>query len=172
MERSIEGDEIGEVWTVTRGTEELERERAEENARRELIEKGLRRCPVCKGAAKIVEFGLEGNGVWVGCDRTAECSRNIVLHIEGWSIEEAAAEWNRYNSGIYLLLRKMKMWVERHLGARKRLENQQKREEEKRQRALDEKRREVFGIKNKPKVWQKVLGWVKGRRETGKKEGR
>lgn len=154
-----ETDRIGEGWAVTRGTEELEAERQTERAARLAIEHGLAKCPVCRGAARIVEFGLFGTGVWIGCDRTEECSRYIELHTEGWSIEECAAEWNKCNSGVCLVIRRVKKWFRERFGAEKRAEKRKIREEIVKNRAESERRREIFGVE-KPKkrgFWSRML---------------
>lgn len=151
--------EIGEGWAVTRGTAELKAKLMAERAERLDMESRLRKCPVCKGATKVVEFGLFGTGVWVGCDRTDECSRYIELHTEGWSIEECVAEWNKYNSGLYLCARRAKIWFRKHFGAEKRAEKRRKKEEIARKRAEDERRRALFGVE-KPKkrgFWVRLL---------------
>lgn len=98
--------EIAKGMVITKETAEIEAARERDRQKRLLLERGLVPCGVCGKRAKMVEFGLEGNGVWVGCDRSAECCRYIEIHTEGWSAEEAAAEWNRYNSGMFGVLRK------------------------------------------------------------------
>lgn len=153
------GDEIVEIWQVTKGSEELEAERAAEEAKLREIECGLAKCPVCGRAARIVEFGLFGTGVWIGCDRTEECSRYIELHTEGWSVEECAAEWNRCNSGVCLVIRRVKKWFRERFGAEKRAEKRKNREEIAKKRAESERRREIFGVE-KPKkrgFWSRML---------------
>ena len=152
------------MWKVTRETAEIEAERMAERMRRADIETRLRVCPVCRGPARIVEFGLEGNGVWVGCDETDECSRYIEIHTEGWSIEEVAAEWNKYNSGIFLVLRRAKMWFRRHLGVEKRMEKRENRRKLEEKRVKEDKMREIFGVERgkKPRMWWRI--WDFGKR--------
>lgn len=152
------------MWKVTRETAEIEAERMAERMRRADIETGLRVCPVCRGPTRIVVFGLEGNGVWVGCDETDECSRYIEIHTEGWSIEEVAAEWNKYNSGIFLVLRRAKMWFRRHFGAEKRREKRENRQKLEEKRAKEDKMREIFGVERgkKPRRWWRI--WDLGKR--------
>ena len=108
--------EIAKGMVITKETAEIEAARERERQKRLALEMSAVRCGVCGMMAKIVEFGLEGNGVWVGCDRTEECCRYIEIHTEGWSAEECVAEWNRYNSGMFGWLRKMKRktrgWIE------------------------------------------------------------
>ena len=147
------------VWKETRSTEEIAAERERERTERRELESGLRRCSVCGGAAKIVEFGLEGNGVWVGCDRTAGCSQYIEIHTEGWSAAESAAEWNKYNSGVYLLLRREKRWYISNFGAEEWKEKRENREKMRKMRQEEERRREIFGIEGEKKVgfWRRVL---------------
>ena len=139
--------EIGGLWTVTRSAEEIAAEREAERKHAEELEAGLARCSVCGEAAKVVEFGLEGNGVWIGCDRSEECSRYIEMHEGGWSIEEAAAEWNRYNTGMYLVARRMKRWMRERFGAERRAERAREKQKRAKEAAERAKRREVFGIK-------------------------
>ena len=153
-----EGAEKG-IWRETRGTEEIEAERRREESERAELEKGLARCSVCNGAAKIVEFGLEGNGVWIGCDRTEECSRYIEIHTEGWSIREVAEEWNRNNRGVNLVIRRVKRWFRERFGEEKRREKRKKREFLAKKRVEETKMREIFGISEGKKegFWGKLL---------------
>lgn len=101
------------IWNEVRGSEELKREREGWDKRIKAIELGLRKCPVCGERVGVKIFGLEGNGVWIGCNKGVECSRYIELHTEGWSVEEVAAEWNRNNSGIRGMIRRAKMGIKR-----------------------------------------------------------
>ena len=136
----------GEVWRESRGTEEVRAEIEREREERREVESGLARCSVCGGEAKVEEFGLEGNGVWIGCDKTAECRRYIEIHTEGWSIREAAEEWNRYNSGLYLLVRKLKRWISKRVGAERMRELREGRERKREEEAKKARLREVFGL--------------------------
>ena len=130
-------------------------------AKRELISRltvGLAKCPVCKGAAKIVTFGLSGNGVWVGCDKTDECSRYIELHTEGWSIEDTAAEWNMRNKGWRKCIRQTKRWFRIHFGSEERAKRRRLRELKAEKAKELAKRRERFGIlpPKKARRWWKL----------------
>ena len=152
----------GGIWAVTRGVEEIRRERAEEVERYARIMKGLAKCPVCKGEAKAEVFGAEGHGVWVGCDRSAECCRYIEIHTEGWSLEEVAAEWNRYNSRVYRRIRRMKRWIRKHLGADKRAADEERAKREAEAEEERAKREKVFGIRRgKRRSWWRGF-WRKG----------
>ena len=152
------------IWTVTRGAEEIRREMAAESERYLRLVKGLAKCPVCGGEAKAVVFGAEGLGVWVGCDRSDECSGYIEIHGEGWSLEETAAEWNRYNSGVFGAIRRLKRRIRRlilvlkRVGEREKAEKMLKKEEER------AKREQIFGIERveKRRRWWKI--WRKGNR--------
>lgn len=154
-----ESREEHEIWVVTKETAEIEAEQRQEEAARRELETGLARCPVCGKTAKVVEFGLEGNGVWVGCDRTEECSRYIEIHTEGWSVWEVAEEWNRYNSGIYLLIRRAKRWFRLHFGAEKWQKKRENREKEAKKREKEAKRREIFGLEEPKRegFWRRIL---------------
>lgn len=147
------------IWTVTRETAEIEAKQREEEAARRELEEGLAKCPVCGSKAKVVEFGLEGNGVWVGCDRTEECVRYIEIQTEGWSVFEVAGEWNRNNSGVYLLIREIKRWFRLHFGAEKWRKKRKNREIEEGNRKKEAKRREIFGLKQVKRegFWHRVL---------------
>lgn len=128
---------------------------------RELVSRltgGLAKCPVCKGDAKITIFGLKGNGVWVGCDRTEECSRYIERHTEGWSIEDTAQCWNHQNYGWRRWVRLVKRWFRLRFGAEERAKKRIKRELSAKKAAELAKRRERFGIlpPKKAKKWWKV----------------
>lgn len=150
------------IWTVTRGAEEVSREVLAEAERFAKFVKGLAKCPVCGEEAKAVVFGAEGLGVWIGCDRSDECCRYIEIHTEGWSLEEAAAEWNKYNTGVFRLIRRAKRWIKKHFGAEKRAKEAEilkkiaKIEEE------EAKRERIFGVNRgkKRRRWWKF--WRKG----------
>ena len=116
---------------------------------------GLARCPECGGEAKICIFGFDGEGVWVGCDETEECARNIEYHKEGWSVDDVAECWNHRNSGLNWLIRKVKGWFRKRFGRRAREDRGWEREIAAREEAEKEKRREVFGIE-KPKREGKI----------------
>ncbi|MGN0130720.1 MAG: hypothetical protein ACI4CE_07530 [Methanomethylophilus alvi] len=150
------------IWTVTRGAEEIRREVMAEAERFAKMVKGLARCPVCGREAKAVVFGAGGLGVWVGCDRSIECSKYIAIHTEGWSLEEVAAEWNRYNSGVFRSIRRAKRWFHLHFGAEKRVERKEKLKKEAKVGEEKAKREQVFGIKSVSKrgEWWRI--WRKG----------
>ena len=108
---------------------------------------GLARCLVCGAEAEIVVFGLEGNGVWVGCCKTGECSRFIEYHKSGYSISDTVKDWNRRNSGILGWIRRMKLWFRNNFGevaAKKKREIQS---EKKKKMDSEKKMEEIFGIK-------------------------
>ena len=152
------------IWEVTRETSEIEAKHRQEEAARKELELGLAKCPVCKGAAKIVEFGIAGEGIWIGCDRTDECSRYIEIHTEGWSVWEVAEEWSRYNSGVFLLIRRVKRWFRKHLGAEKRREKRENRKKLEEKRAEEAKRREILGLEppKREGIWVRILArWQK-----------
>lgn len=125
---------MGKVWRETGGEKEYLRRKEEERLNRISIEAGLERCPVCGGRARVAIFGMEKRGVWVGCDASERCMRNIEWHSEGWSMKEVAEEWNRRNRGWRRGVRKLKMWLEREFGAEKRYERKIRREAEKERR--------------------------------------
>ena len=152
------------IWTETRGTEEIAAEIEHERKEREELLEGMARCSVCGGKGKIVEFGLEGNGVWVGCDRSAECSRYIEIHTAGWSVRECGEEGNKYNTGIYLWLRRVKRWFFERFGAENRRKVRENKEILVKNAELDAKRREIFGVEGRKKSrwWRKI--WRKGKR--------
>lgn len=143
-EMEKESDKSGEVWTVTRETGEIEAKQREEAAARMEVALGLARCPVCRGFAKVEEFGIDGKGIWIGCDNTDECARYIEIHTEGWSIWEVAEEWNRYNRGIFLLIRKVKRWFRLHFGAEKWRKKRENRAKIEKKRVEEAKRREIL----------------------------
>lgn len=123
-----------ELWTETGGEKEymtlLESKHEQE---REIL-LGLKRCPVCGGVAMGYRFGIKGQGIWIGCLQTEECGRYIEWHKEGWSLSEVAREWNKRNSGISLLIRRVKKWIRDSIGAEgqwRRKEAKRKREEQK-----------------------------------------
>lgn len=155
---------MGSFGRYTGGEVEYLREMdAEERKVQEILE-GLKPCKVCGGEAKIVTFGLGGMGVWIGCDRTARCSRNIELHTEGWSIEEVARDWNRRNGGMRGTIRGIKMWIEDRFGAGRRYERRIKREKEREDRDKMEKRREIFGVTEKKRGIFGRKFWRKGKK--------
>lgn len=159
-ERAAELAARGEVWRETGGEERARLERVNREMARKEIEWGLADCPVCGGRAKIVEFGMRKEGVWVGCARSAECARNVVLHSEGWSVLECAEEWNRLNSGIFLLIRRLKMWYAGRYGRIKRMERRCRWERAKEIERINRERGEFFGIEAGIKrrgVWKRML---------------
>lgn len=142
-------DEFGdsELWKVTDGAERvLRRERLKELHLQRLIAE-LASCPVCKRAAKLVVFGREGHGVWIGCDRSSECSRYIEYHSEGWSIEEVAREWNFRNKGINRVIRQIKGWARRSFSGEYRAERAKRREEEAEKAAEKAEKKERYRVK-------------------------
>lgn len=146
------------LWTVTDGAERDIRLLDESEAKIREITEGLAKCPVCKRPAKLVRFGFHNRGVWIGCDRTEECSRYIERHSEGWSIEDTAECWNRRNSGMRKAIRMAKRWFRVHFGSEVRAERRRKRELAAKKRAEIARRREVFGIiePKKAKKWWKL----------------
>lgn len=150
------------IWTVTRGAEEIRREVLAEAEKYAGLVKGLARCPVCGNEAKAVVFGAEGLGVWVGCDRSDECCKYIEIHTEGWSLEEVAAEWNKYNSGLFRWIRRAKRWFRRQFGAESRAEKAEILKKKAKSEEEKAKREQIFGIKrgNKCGGWWKI--WRKG----------
>lgn len=109
--------------------------------------KGLAKCLVCGSEAEIVVFGLEGNGVWVGCCKTGDCSRFIEYHKSGYSISDAVKDWNRRNSGILGKIRRLKMWFRNNYGEGAAEKKRIKREESEKKMAEERKMEEIFGIK-------------------------
>ena len=107
----------------------------------------LVKCPVCGGEAKCVQFGIRGCGVWIGCDRSMECSRYIEVHLRGWSIEETARDWNRRNSGVCKVIRNVKGWFRRHFGKWAREERRIKKQKMAEKAEKEEKLKELFGAK-------------------------
>ena len=156
------------VWKETRGTGELVREVMEAEERRRKKVEGMARCVVCNGAARAEVFGAEGRGVWVGCDRSPDCSRYIELHEEGWSLDEVMEEWNRWNGGVYRAIRKLKYWIWRAFSAEKRAERREKRCREAENGEKTARRCEIFGVEmgKRRSFWEK--GWLKGNRQPGK----
>lgn len=150
------------VYTVTRGTTELEAEIRAELEERERIVKGLAKCPVCRGAAKAETFGRGGRGVWVGCDRSEECLGYLEIHAEGWSLAEAAGEWNRSNRGMNLIIRRLKRWMRERIGKVKRAERAAKRRKEAEEAAKRERIREIYGERKAKKGIFRVGNWRKG----------
>ena len=107
----------------------------------------LVRCPVCGEEAKCIQFGIKGCGVWIGCDRSEECSRFIEIHLRGWSIEETARDWNRRNSGVYGAIRRVKEWFRKRYGAMARADRANKKRKELENREKEAKLKELFGAK-------------------------
>lgn len=146
------------LWTVTDGAENDIRIQNERDAKIREITEGLEKCPVCKSPAQLIRFGYHNRGIWVGCDRTEECSRYIERHSEGWSIEDTADCWNHRNRGIRKVIRLAKRWFRLHFGSEVRAEKRYKRELAAQKLAEIAKRREVFGIiePKKAKKWWKM----------------
>lgn len=140
----------------------------------EKIAKGLPRCPVCGGEARIVLFGggEEKSGIWIGCDRTHECVRNIVYHPWGWSIEESVKEWEKYNRGVLGAIRKAKIWVEKRYGVvTKGIKKYEKEVEEKKKAKIEFKKR-VFEGMEKAKEGAETGKETSEGTEKGKSEGK
>ena len=149
------------IYEETDGAERhREKEEAEEKRMKEML-RGMAKCSVCGGESRIKVFGLRGLGVWVGCDRSEECIRNIEKHDEGWSIEECVNEWNRNNSGLRRIIRKIKSWIRKRYGktARTKKEYEKRKKEEKEKKR--ERMREVFGIKSQGKKRNRIISWIK-----------
>lgn len=148
---------VKSLWTETDGAVRALREEAEREAKLAHIKASLVRCPVCKGEAEMVRFGLRGRGIWIGCFRTEECSRYIEIHTGGWSIEDTARDWNRRNRGIRKWIRSLKRCLFNSFGRRKRAERRYERELEQKKEAEAAKRLEIFGIstpKGKKTWWR------------------
>lgn len=144
------------LWRVTATPEECARRRAEQKERFDKLVSGLERCPVCGGKASAGTFGAREYGVWVGCKKSWRCSRNMVLHTEGWSLEEAAAVWNFYNGKPIVWLRKAKMWLEEKFGKYGREERKLKKRILEAKREKIETMARIFGISKpeKAKSWK------------------
>ena len=138
----------GADWEGKYNLKETKYEGGTEGALEE-IAKGLPRCPVCGGEARIVLFGggEEKSGIWIGCDRTHKCVRNIVYHPWGWSIEESVQEWEKYNKGVLGAIRKAKIWFEKRYGVvTKGIKKYEKEVEEKEKAKIEFKKRVFEGI--------------------------
>lgn len=146
------------LWTVTDGAEKDFRHLEEMETKVREITEGLAKCPVCKQPAQLVRFGHRNRGVWIGCDRTEECSRYIERHLGGWSMEDVAQCWNHRNSGLRKVIRMIKRWFRMHFGSEARAEKRRRRGLEAERRAEIAKRREVFGIiePKRAKKWWKI----------------
>lgn len=146
------------LWVETGGEKRVLEARAAKEALLRKLTEGLARCPICKEAAKIVLFGLKEHGVWVGCDRTEECSRYVECHAEGWSIADTVGSWNLRNSGWRKWVRMGKRWCRLKFGAEERAKKRIIREFKAKREAEIAKRREVFGIIQPPKAkkWWKI----------------
>lgn len=105
----------------------------------------LAKCPVCGGEAEKVVFGVGGKGVWVGCCRTEECSRYVEYHKEGWGMEDAVADWNRRNSGVYGAIRRIKRWFRDNLGEVAAEKKREQREKKEKKEAREREIREMLG---------------------------
>lgn len=159
-----------EIWKVTGGAEEHYRKEAERFERVKSVIRDLARCGECGGEARAVVFGRGGKGVWVGCDRSVDCSRNIEIHTEGWSLEETAREWNRYNGGWRRVLRKVKGWFRKRFGELARREREMEREKERKEAEKRKARGRIFGIGERRRVrFMMLSGMVmkKRKREKG-----
>ena len=118
------------IWKETGGESaklQRDQERLEEFER---LKSSLASCVVCGKPAKIVRFGRKGNGIWIGCDSTPMCCRNIEYHSEGWSLSDAIKEWNFYNTGLIRLIRGIKIWYSMRFGRYAKQEMAEKEAEE------------------------------------------
>ena len=145
------------LWEETGGEKKYLAEQAAKEAEMERLTAGLAECPVCKGKARIVIFGAKRHGVWVGCDKTEECSRYVECHTEGWSIAETAGDWNRRNRGWRKVVRRIKRWYRQRFGAERRARKRAEKEYLAKKEARMTKMREVFGIiePEREKKWWK-----------------
>lgn len=151
------------LWRVTEGAKEyLDRAKMEEMRVEEIIS-GLKRCSVCGGEAVGTIFGLMGRGVWIGCDRSEECSRYIEMHPEGWSLEECAAEWNKWNGGWRRAIRIIKRKVREVIGREARAWRRIKREKMAKEAEDKAKRRETFGIEAPRGRISRLIGFIKSK---------
>lgn len=141
-----------EVWRVTDGAEKVVQRDQEFQEHLREVHRGLEKCSVCGSEAKICLFGLFGRGVWVGCDRTEECCRNIEYHDEGWSVDEVAECWNHRNRGLNYVIRKIKRWFRKVFRVGERERRRKEREEKERAKEEERKRRERFGIGEPKKI--------------------
>lgn len=147
---------------LTGGEREYKKRKAAEAAKEMEIVGGLARCSECGGRAKAVIFGIGGKGVWVGCDKRPECWRHIECHTEGWSLEECAEAWNKYNRGWRREIRKVKSWFRERIGEEARMERRAARARKKIENEEEEKRRERFGIKKQRRsIMRKILKRIK-----------
>lgn len=106
------------------------------------------RCPRCGGKVRYKEFGIGKRGVWVGCDRTAECQRFVEVHREGWSVAECCQDWNRKNSGIIGCVRKAKWWWKDRYGKYARIRRKYERGKAAAREKLAAERTAVLGGKD------------------------
>ena len=153
----------GKIWKETGGEVEYLARVAEEDRRQREILNGLKPCCMCGEEAKAIVFGLEDQGIWIGCDRSEVCRRYIEIHSEGWSLEECAEEWNKYNGGWRKYVRRIKGWVRSKVGMDARYARKIKKEKSRKEAAEREKRREVFGIKEGKKSWFRKIFRKKGK---------
>jgi ssDNA-binding Zn-finger/Zn-ribbon topoisomerase 1 len=149
------------LWTETDGAARVLQKEAEKRQQFQCIKAGLAKCPVCRKEAKIVRFGLGGKGIWIGCDRTEDCSRYIEFHAEGWSIEDTARDWNRRNRGWRKVLRRIKRGFYDRFGHLSRAEKRLQKEIKAKKEKNLAKRREIFGIfaPQRKKSW-----WIFGKK--------
>lgn len=144
MEEEGEDDVGEELWKVSRSAKRVAEEEAAEKRKMVLRVRECARCPVCGKKVRGAIFGRKMRGVWVGCDRSPECARNIELHLEGWSFEEVCDEWDRKNRGLNRMIRKMKMWWENWFGEKRRREKEMRRQRLERERRNREELKEVM----------------------------
>ena len=132
------------IWTETGG--EKEHQEYLQRVREKEIETvmGLAKCPVCGGRAEAYKFGIDKNGIWIGCIRSPECARNVEYHTEGWSLYEVASDWNRKNRGFNLIIRKVKGWVRRKVGKGSRIARKIAKDQDKQKKEAQKRREEVF----------------------------
>lgn len=150
---------VNGLWKELRSAEDIQADKAAKEARLSKIRAGLVRCPKCGGEAKIIVFGAEKQGVWVGCDRGEGCVRYIAWHKEGWSIEEVCAEWNKMNSGIWRVIRKVKGWLSERFGKVRRAEKRMESAKKKAQAAWRKRRAEIFGVRLERK--RRFQRWIR-----------
>jgi len=149
---------MNELWEETGGEKEYQRLEEERKAKEREIEEGLARCSVCGEKAGIHKFGIDERGIWIGCCRTMDCTRYVEYHSEGWSIEDTARDWNRYNGGLFRVVRIVKRKISKVIGRREREWRRMEREEREKKIQSRNRLRELLGIKEKVvrKKWWKV----------------
>lgn len=154
--------EKSEIWKEVKGVAETEAEREEQATKEVLFWLGLKRCPECGGEARVSIFGRDLEGVWVGCEATPYCAKYIEYRKEGWSIAEVVREWNKYNSGVYKVLRRIKRWFSIRYGADARYLKRRKKERKAKARKEEAVRALVYGVESSKKRKNWVIGCLKG----------